>query len=132
MAPALGFIFPSFQEWVVIIILGLLLFGRRLPEVGRQVARTIHKLRQGFYALKAELEADTGLDEIRDIRAEITGAGQRFKDDLSGVTASTNFAVEPERRMFHDLTDESLATPGPAIPVAQNGAVFDAAAETEG
>lgn len=41
--PTLGF-----QEMVVLLVLGILLFGRNLPDVGRQLGRTMAQLRRGM------------------------------------------------------------------------------------
>lgn len=42
------FTMPGGIEWMVILAVGLLLFGRRLPEVGRSVGRTIVEFKRGM------------------------------------------------------------------------------------
>ena len=37
----LGFGFPGGYEWIILLVLGLLIFGRRLPEVGRSLGKSI-------------------------------------------------------------------------------------------
>ena len=41
MALPLAFGMPGIEEWLVIAFIGLLLFGKRLPEVGRRPARAL-------------------------------------------------------------------------------------------
>ena len=39
---------PGTAEWVVIAVLALLIFGRRLPEVARSFGQTIVEFRKGL------------------------------------------------------------------------------------
>jgi Sec-independent protein translocase protein TatA len=41
MLAPLAFQMPGFGEWIVIAAIGLLLFGKRLPEVGRSLRMLI-------------------------------------------------------------------------------------------
>jgi len=36
---------PGGWEWIVLLVLGLLIFGRRLPEVGRSLGRGIREFK---------------------------------------------------------------------------------------
>ena len=39
---------PGGTEWIVILIIGLLLFGRRLPEVGKSIGQGIKEFKKGL------------------------------------------------------------------------------------
>ncbi|MCA9292370.1 MAG: twin-arginine translocase TatA/TatE family subunit [Phycisphaerales bacterium] len=52
----LAFWTPGPMEFVVLAILGLLLFGRRLPEVGRSLGRSIVEFRKGIKGIEDEVE----------------------------------------------------------------------------
>lgn len=43
-------------ELIVLAILGLLIFGRRLPEVGRGLGRSIVEFRKGLKGIEDEVE----------------------------------------------------------------------------
>jgi sec-independent protein translocase protein TatA len=42
------------QEMFVLVILGVVLFGKRLPEVGRSVGRTISEFRNSLQGVERE------------------------------------------------------------------------------
>jgi sec-independent protein translocase protein TatA len=45
-------------ELIVLAILGLLIFGRKLPEVGRGLGRSIVEFRKGLKGIEDEVEAE--------------------------------------------------------------------------
>lgn len=51
---------PGGMEWVVILVVGLLLFGARLPMVGRNIGKSITEFKKGLK--DASEEAQSGLD----------------------------------------------------------------------
>lgn len=46
-------------EWAVLLVLGLLIFGKRLPEVGRSLGRGIVEFRKGVQGLHDEVETES-------------------------------------------------------------------------
>lgn len=50
---------PGGWEWLIIGAIGLLLFGRRLPEVGRGLGRSIVEFRKGIKGIEDEIEAES-------------------------------------------------------------------------
>jgi sec-independent protein translocase protein TatA len=50
---------PGMTEWLVIGFVGLLIFGKRLPEVGRSLGKGILEFKRGLQGLEADIdEAD--------------------------------------------------------------------------
>lgn len=65
---------PGIQEWLVILVIALFVFGPdRLPEAGRALGRGVKRLREGV----------NGSPELRELRDEV----QRLKSDITGTPA---------------------------------------------
>lgn len=50
---------PNGTEWIIILVIGLLLFGRRLPEVGRSIGRSIVEFKKGIKGIEEEIEQES-------------------------------------------------------------------------
>ena len=68
---------PGPFEWVIIAGLGLLIFGKRLPDVGRNLALGIRGFQQG---LKSPAGADDEGDEAA-VAGGCTGRGRLPQDE---------------------------------------------------
>lgn len=44
------------QEMIVLLVIGVLLFGRRLPEIGRYLGKGIVEFKKGLSGLEDDLE----------------------------------------------------------------------------
>lgn len=57
---------PGTMEWVVILIVALLLFGRRLPEVGRSLGQGLVEFKRGLKGVNKEVDS---------VRKDVADAG---------------------------------------------------------
>ena len=71
---------PGPMEWVIIAIVALLLFGRRLPEVGKSMGKGIMEFKKGLREAQDEINkppepslphASGQTDEVASLRAEV-------------------------------------------------------------
>jgi sec-independent protein translocase protein TatA len=60
---------PGTTEWIVILIVALLLFGRRLPELARGLGKSLTEFKKG-------------LNEAKDTKDEITSDLRKTTDDI--------------------------------------------------
>jgi len=76
MSSTLAFLsMPGGWEWILILLVALLLFGKRLPEVGRSVGKAIVEFKKGVKGIEEEIEAESSrsappprkLDESRTV-----------------------------------------------------------------
>ena len=51
--------FPSTGEWIIIAAFGLLLFGKRLPEVGRSLGKGIVEFKKGLKGVEDDVVDET-------------------------------------------------------------------------
>src|SRR3954470_2648525 len=88
----LAFGMPGPMEWLIIGLIGLLLFGKRLPEVGRSVGKTIVEFKKGMKEVSEEVHQ---VDELPppSPRAHLTNAQPNTQphkfDPYTGKTIET-------------------------------------------
>ena len=46
---------PGGSEWIIIALFGLLLFGKRLPEVGKSLGKSIVEFKKGLKGVEDEI-----------------------------------------------------------------------------
>ncbi len=88
----LGFI-QNFGIWELLIILaiGLLLFGRRLPEVGKSLGKGIVEFRKGLREVEEEVDTKSRarpqerLPEERPYRAPLSSSGEDVRVSRADV-----------------------------------------------
>ena len=104
-------------EAALVLFVGLMLFGKRLPEVGKQVGRTVADLRRKFQDFKRELNSD---EALREARRAVDG----FRRDIESPRETMRSLSNPVQ-VFDRLTREDHATPGPgAIAETPTGGSF--------
>jgi sec-independent protein translocase protein TatA len=70
----LGISMPGGMEWVIILIVAVLIFGRRLPEVARNLGKSVSDFKKGMQdasQIKDDISQQTK-DTINDVKNEIT------------------------------------------------------------
>jgi sec-independent protein translocase protein TatA len=55
----LAFGMPGGTEWIILLVLGLLIFGRRLPEVGKSLGRGIVEFKRGIKGIEDDVEEES-------------------------------------------------------------------------
>jgi sec-independent protein translocase protein TatA len=59
---------PGGAEWIVIGLIALLIFGRRLPDVARSVGKSIVEFKKGIRDVKDDVETQSRLPNDRESR----------------------------------------------------------------
>jgi sec-independent protein translocase protein TatA len=56
MTPLYAFLTPGPMDIIIILIIGVLLFGRKLPEVGKYLGKGIVEFKKGLRGIEDEVE----------------------------------------------------------------------------
>ncbi len=102
MTPLFGFFNLGAQEMLILLIIGVLLFGRKLPEVGRYLGKGIVEFKKGIKGLEDEFDPSTAaaprqepmtLEQPRPPQ-RITTTAPKFEDN---ITTPANSITTPPK-----------------------------------
>jgi len=66
-------------EWIVILIIAVLIFGRRLPDIARSIGKSITEFKKGIK--DSENEIHKALDESDKISEKSSASDKEKKDE---------------------------------------------------
>jgi sec-independent protein translocase protein TatA len=94
---------------IILLVLGVLLFGRRLPEIGRYLGKGIVEFKKGLKGMEDEVEG-TSTGNMAPARQEPQPALDQPRPPQR-VTASTPKFEEPAAPKFEDTAPKFEAPP---------------------
>jgi sec-independent protein translocase protein TatA len=105
---------PGFDEWIVIAVIGVIVFGKRLPEVGRNLGKGIVEFKKGLKGIEEEVGREssepskpviTSLPSSSPMGSTI-GSEHRF-DPITGAPLQSQPAIPPGSK-FDPFTGKPL------------------------
>jgi sec-independent protein translocase protein TatA len=60
---------PGGWEWLVILVVALLIFGKRLPEIARSIGKSLTAFKKGIH--EAEETKDELVDDVKKVKDNI-------------------------------------------------------------
>ena len=102
----MGLHMPSLGEFIVIAAIGLLLFGKRLPEVGRSLGKGIVEFKKGLKGIEEEVEVATNKSTTQ----VKTLPDQKFDPYTGKALNQPDHKFDPYTGKPIEQTDEADAT----------------------
>src|SRR5271163_504917 len=108
MLNILAFGMPGIDEWIVIAVIGVLVFGKKLPEVGRSLGKGIVEFKKGLKGIDEEVERASSMPtpSVRTAPPVLPGTTSEYKFDP--VTGQPLKPVIPEGAKFDPFTGKPL------------------------
>ena len=105
----------GFSELVVIGVVALVVIGpERLPKTARTVGHLFGRLQRYVNDVKADINREMELDELRKLKSEMQGAAREFEQSVTSAASEVQAGV---RSVERDL-NEAAATPAGSVPAA--------------
>ncbi|MEC8253279.1 MAG: twin-arginine translocase TatA/TatE family subunit [Planctomycetota bacterium] len=92
----------GWQEMFLLFFVGLLLYGRNLPDAGRSLGRVVAQLKRSFQDFKSQIDRD---GEIGDVKQAISKTAREVKN-----VAKVPRAVSDPGSALRDLTHEAMSS----------------------
>ncbi|MFW5652769.1 MAG: Sec-independent protein translocase subunit TatA/TatB [Planctomycetota bacterium] len=97
----LAFGLPGYWEWAVLLVIGLLLFGKRLPDVGRSLGRSIVEFKKGIKGIEDDIDSAVNdrnpelEDKARDSSASSSSSSSSSSTNSTGSGSSGTQGPSP-------------------------------------
>ena len=85
---------PQGFEWIFIAAIGLLIFGKRLPDVGRSLGKGIVEFKKGLKGVEDDIETESDKKKLPDSSARPAIAGPAKFDPYTGKPVDVTDQVE--------------------------------------
>ncbi len=109
MMHLLAFHVPFMDQSLVLLVFGLLIFGKRLPEVGRSLGQGIVQFKKGLKGIEDEIEEASSKPDVRPVTQALP-AQQNYKfDPVTGQPLQTQAtSAIPAGAKFDPFTGKPL------------------------
>ena len=109
----------GFSEIVVIAVVALVVIGpERLPKAARTLGHLFGRLQRYVTDVKADINREMELDELRKLQREMQGAARDFEQSVSTAASDVKAGVRSVERDLSDTSTSAQAgdavTPVPA------------------
>jgi sec-independent protein translocase protein TatB len=115
----------GFSEIVLIGVVALVVIGpERLPKTARTLGLLFGRLQRYVNEVKADINREMELDELRRLRKEVQGAAQELQQSVASVATEVHSSVRGVEQQLNDTAREAASdaaasgTQPPAAPPA--------------
>ena len=105
----------GFSEIVVIGVVALVVIGpERLPKTARTLGHLFGRLQRYVNEVKADINREMELDELRRLRQQVQSAAQDLKQSVTSVATEVHEGVRSVEQQLNDAAREAAAPGAPA------------------
>ena len=116
----------AFSEIAVIAVVALVVIGpERLPKVARTLGHMFGRLQRYVNDVKADINREIELDELRKLKGEVQSAAQEIERSVTQVASEVEGGV---RSVETELNATAAEATAPATPTAPTAPASDHAA----
>ena len=110
----------GFSEIVVIGVVTLVVIGpERLPKTARTLGLLFGRLQRYVNEVKADINREMELDELRRLKQQVQGAAQELHQSVTSVASNVEAGVRSVEQQLNDAGREAqVDTAPPAAPAA--------------
>jgi sec-independent protein translocase protein TatB len=115
----------GFSEIVLIGVVALVVIGpERLPKTARTLGLLFGRLQRYVNEVKADINREMELDELRRLRKEVQGAAQELQQSVTSVATEVHASVRSVEQQLNDAAREAAGQQAPAsgVPAASDPA----------
>ena len=118
----------AFSEIVVIAVVALIVIGpERLPKVARTLGHMFGRLQRYVNEVKADINREMELDELRKLRSEVQSAASEFESSIHKAAQEVDSGVRSVETELNEAGRSPPAGTAPAAPDSVAPAALPAA-----
>jgi sec-independent protein translocase protein TatB len=122
----------GFSELVVIGVVALVVIGpERLPKTARTVGHLFGRLQRYVNDVKADINREMELDELRKLKSEMQGAAREFEQSVTSAASEVQAGVRSVERDLNEAAAGPAAGSAPAASAAEGAPAAPPAHEGE-
>jgi sec-independent protein translocase protein TatB len=107
----------GFSELMVIAVVALIVIGpERLPRVARTLGHLFGRLQRYVNEVKADINREIELEELRKFKAEFEDAARGFESSVNTTVNSVQSEVAKAESELNSLAQDPAAPAAPAAP----------------
>ena len=120
----------GFSELVVIGVVALVVIGpERLPKTARTVGHLFGRLQRYVNDVKADINREMELDELRKLQREMQGAAREFEQSVTSAASEVQAGI---RSVERDLNDAAAGSASAGTATAAGTSASQPAPAPEG